>query len=93
MSDTSLANRPAVEPVPDRPSIGLLTKTGFGTAIVMAVLALIDAIVGDSIDADTRLLIATSVASVIATILARGYQAGQLIAAKYGVKLPDQPLR
>jgi hypothetical protein len=73
--------------------VGLLTKTGLGTALLMAVLAVVDAVVGDTIDADTRLLIASAVASTIATVLARAYQAGKLLAAKHGVELPDQPLR
>lgn len=81
------------EPSPSRVDVGLLTKTGFGTALLMLVLAGIDAIAGDSIDADTRLLIATGVASMIATILGRAYQAGKLIAAKHGIDLPNQPLR
>jgi hypothetical protein len=82
-----------VEPRPSRVGVGLLTKSGFGTAILMAVLAAIDAVAGDSIDADTRFLIGSAVATIIATILARGYQAGKLIAAKHGIDLPDQPLR
>jgi hypothetical protein len=82
-----------VEPRPSRVDVGLLTKSGFGTAILMAVLAVIDALAGESIDADTRFLIGSAVASVIATIFARGYQAGKLIATKHGVDLPDQPLR
>lgn len=79
--------------LPDSVPVGLLTQTGLGTALLMAVLAVIDAISGDVIDSDTRLLIGTSVASVIATILARGYQAGKLYAAKHNINLPDQPLR
>lgn len=81
------------EPSPSRVDVGLLTKTGFGTALVMAILALLDLVLGDSFDQDTRMLLASGIASVIATILARGYQAGKLIAAKHGVDLPDQPLR
>jgi hypothetical protein len=74
-------------------SVGLLTKTGFGTALLSAVLAVIDAVAGDAIDSDTRLLIGTAVASIIATVLARAYQAGKLYASQHGVNLPDQPLR
>ncbi len=53
----------------------------------------VDLIAGDSFDSDTRSLLALGIATAIATILARGYQAGKLIAAKYNIKLPDQPLR
>lgn len=78
---------------PDRVSVGLLTQTGLGTSLVMFVSAIIDAIAGDVIDSDTRLLIAGGIATVIATIFARAYQAGKLIAARHGIDLPDQPLR
>ncbi len=81
------------EPSPARVDVGLLTKTGMGTALLMAVLAGTDLVIGESFDEDTRMLLASGIASMIATILARGYQAGKLIAAKHGVDLPDQPLR
>ncbi len=97
MSDrVGALNRAALdnpEPSPSRVDVGLATKTGLGTALLMALLALIDAVAGEAIDGDTRLLIASAVASVIATVLSRGYQAGKLIAAKHGIELPDQPLR
>lgn len=78
---------------PKEVPVGLLTKTGLGTALLMAVLAVIDSIAGNNIDSDTRLMIGTSVASIIATVLARAYQAGKLLAAEHGIDLPDQPLR
>lgn len=81
------------EPSPLKVDVGLLTKTGLGSALLLSVLAALDAIIGDNIDADTRLLIGSAVASTIATILSRGYQAGKLIAAKHNITLPDQPLR
>jgi hypothetical protein len=82
-------------PVPRPASIGvgLLTKTGLGTTLLMFVSAVVDLIAGDTFDADTRALLAAGVATAVATILARGYQAGQLIAAKHNITLPDQPLR
>ncbi|MGG6498536.1 UNVERIFIED_CONTAM: hypothetical protein NY603_36975, partial [Bacteroidetes bacterium 56_B9] len=52
------------EPSPSKVDVGLLTQTGLGTALLMGVLALLDAIIGDNgIDADTRLLIGSAVAS------------------------------
>lgn len=78
---------------PNRVSVGLLTQTGLGTSLAMFVSAIIDALAGGAIDSDTRLLIASGVATVIATIFARAYQAGKLIAARHGINLPDQPLR
>jgi len=81
------------EPSPQFVDVGLLTKTGFGSALLMAVLAVVDAVAGETIDGDTRMLIGSAVASVVATILARGYQAGKLIAAKHHIDLPDRPLR
>ena len=81
------------EPSPQFVDVGLLTKTGLGTTLLMWVLSLVDAIAGETIDADTRMLIAAGVASAIGTILARGYQAGKLIAAKHNIDLPDRPLR
>lgn len=74
-------------------SVGLLTQTGLGTTLLMFLSALIDSIVGDAFDADTRFLIASGIATAVATILARGYQAGKLLAAQHGIDLPDQPLR
>ena len=51
------------EPHPHRVDVGLLTKTGLGTALLMAILAVVDVIVGDTFDSDTRMLIASGVAS------------------------------
>jgi len=82
-----------IRPVPTKIEVGLLTKTGLGTTLLMFVSALVDLIAGDSFDSDTRSLLALGIATAIATILARGYQAGKLIAAKYHITLPDQPLR
>lgn len=73
--------------------VGLLTQTGLGTTLLMFVSAIVDMITGDSFDADTRFLIASGIATAVATILARGYQAGKVYAAKYNIDLPDQPLR
>lgn len=88
-------NRPVANPEPSPLSVdvGLLTKTGLGTTLVMFVGALVDMIAGDNFDSDTRSLIAAGIATAVATILARGYQAGKLIAAKHNITLPDQPLR
>jgi|tagenome__1003787_1003787.scaffolds.fasta_scaffold20845813_2 hypothetical protein len=79
--------------VPSGVPIGLLTQTGLGTTLVMFIGAVIDLIVGDTFDADTRALLAAGIATAVATILARGYQAGKLYAAQHGVVLPDEPLR
>lgn len=79
--------------VPSSVPIGLLTQTGLGTTLVMFIGAVIDLIVGDTFDADTRSLLAAGIATAVATILARGYQAGKLYAAQHGVVLPDEPLR
>ena len=87
---SSVAN---AEPSPARVDVGILTKTGLGTTLVMFVGALVDLIAGDTFDSDTRALLAAGIATAVATILARGYQAGQLIAAKHHITLPDQPLR
>lgn len=81
------------EPSPARVDVGLLTKTGLGTTLLMFIGAVIDLIAGDTFDADTRALLAAGIATAVATILARGYQAGKLIAAKHDITLPDQPLR
>jgi len=81
------------EPSPARVDVGLLTKTGLGTSLLMFVGMVVDLIVGDTFDADTRSLLAAGIATAVATILARGYQAGKLIAAKHNVTLPDEPLR
>lgn len=88
-------NRPVVNPEPSPMSVdvGLLTKTGLGTTLLMFVGALVDLVGGETFDSDTRTLIAAGIATTIATILARGYQAGKLIAAKHNITLPDQPLR
>jgi len=88
-------NRPVTnpEPSPFKVDVGLLTKTGLGTSLLMFISALVDVIAGDNFDSDTRSLIAGGIATVVATILARGYQAGKLIAAKHNITLPDQPLR
>jgi len=64
-------------------SVGLLTKTGLGMTLLMLVGALVDMVLGDSFDNDTRLLITAAVASAIATVLARAYQAGKLYAAQH----------
>lgn len=78
----------------DSVPVRLGTQTGLGTALLMFILSGIDAIAGERIDADTRMLVALGVASVIATVLSRGYQAARLYAAqKTGINLPDQPLR
>lgn len=74
-------------------SVGLLTKTGLGITLMSFVGAIVDLAAGNTFDADTRTLITGGVASAIATILARGYQAGQKIAHQHGIDLPDQPLR
>jgi hypothetical protein len=78
---------------PDGVPVGLLTQTGLGTSLLMFIGAIIDLIVGDTFDADTRSLLAAGIATAVATILARGYQAGQLYAKQHGIELPDQPLR
>lgn len=82
-----------VETVPAKVSVGLATHTGLGTALLMALLAGIDAVAGEKIDDDTRMLLALGVASAIATVLSRGYQAAKLYAAQRGIDLPDRPLR
>lgn len=79
--------------LPNSVPVGLLTQTGLGTTLLMFVSAVIDLVGGDSFDADTRTLLSLGVATAIATILARGYQAGKLYAAKRGIDLPDKPLR
>jgi hypothetical protein len=88
-------NRPVSnpEPSPLTVDVGLLTKTGLGTTLLMFISAVVDVIAGDNFDSDTRSLIAAGIATAVATILARGYQAGKLIAAKHNISLPDQPLR
>lgn len=73
--------------LPAEPRVGIATKTTLGAAVLAAVLALIDAVAGDTIDSDTKLLIGSSVALVIANALSRGYQAGKLYAAKRGIEL------
>lgn len=76
-----------VSAIPASVPVGLGTQAGFGAAILAAVLALIDAIAGDNIDSDTKFLIGAAVASTIATVLSRGYQAGKLYAARRGIDL------
>jgi hypothetical protein len=80
------------EPSPSRVDVGLLTKTGLGATVVMWLGALVDAIAGETVDADTRTLIVTGVVALFGVIISRGYQAGQLIASKHGVDLPRDPL-
>lgn len=82
-----------LDPVPTGVPVGLLTKTGLGTTLVMFIGAIVDLIAGDTFDADTRALLAAGIATAVATILSRGYQAGRLYAAQHGVELPNQPLR
>lgn len=71
------------------PSTGLGTKAGFGAAVLSLVLALLDAIVGNKVDADTKLFFATGIASVLVTVAGRMYQAAKakaaLILAQAGV--------
>jgi hypothetical protein len=54
---------------------GPASKAGTAGTLVLLVAALLDAIVGDSIDADTRLLIAGGVATLITTVFGRMLQA------------------
>jgi hypothetical protein len=81
-----------LEPSPSKVDVGLLTKTGLGATVVMWLGALVDAIAGETVDADTRTLIVTGVIALVSVVLSRGYQAGKLIAAKHGVDLPVDPL-
>lgn len=80
------------EPSPSRVDVGLLTQTGLGSTVLLWIGALVDAIAGETVDADTRTLIISGVVALVGVILSRGYQAGKLIAAKHGVDLPSDPL-
>jgi hypothetical protein len=66
----------------DRPAVGLGSKVGLGSAVLLAVLAAIDAIAGDKIDSDTKFLVGSSVAATITTVLGRMYQQAMLYLAK-----------
>jgi hypothetical protein len=55
--------------------VGLGTKAGLGTGFALFVAAAVDAVAGEVIDADTRLLIVTATVSTVATIVGRMLQA------------------
>jgi hypothetical protein len=73
------------------PPVGLGTVSGYSAGVLALVGAVVDAIAGENIDADTRTLLVTGIAAVVFTSLGRMYQAGKKYAAAHGVTLPDSP--
>lgn len=87
MSHTPPTSPPARPVVP----IGLGSVAGYGAGVTALVAAFVDAIVGSSVDVDTRTLIISGISALVLTSLGRMFQAGMALLREKHV-LPPEPV-
>jgi hypothetical protein len=64
------------------------SSIGVGSGVLSLVAALVDAVAGEGVDADTRTLIISGVAALVLTSLGRMFQAGLAYLKGHGVNVP-----
>lgn len=83
-----MAELPTSPPTPPVVPWGPGSSIGVGSGVLALVGALVDAIAGEGVDADTRALIVSGVAALVLTALGRMFQAGMAYLSRHGVNVP-----
>lgn len=86
-----MTDLPTSPPTPPIVPWGPGSSIGVGAGVLSLVTALVDAIAGEGVDADTRTLIISGVAALVLTALGRMFQAGMAFLSNHGLPVPMPP--